>query len=44
MFEADVAGYQVYLYYVSTASPEINKFRVELRVREGGHDVPTEKN
>lgn len=37
-------GYKVYLYFVSTEDPEINKFRVkEVRVKEGGHDVPEDK-
>ncbi len=37
------AGYKVYLYFVGTESPEINKYRVALRVREGGHNVPSER-
>ena len=36
-------GYKVYLYFVSTESPEINKYRVKLRVAGGGHDVPENK-
>src|SRR5690606_13967837 len=32
-----------YLYFVSTESAAINKYRVKLRVRKGGHDVPEEK-
>lgn len=32
-------GYKVYLYFICTESPEINKGRVKLRVLEGGHDV-----
>ena len=36
-------GYKVYLYFVSTESPEINKARVANRVLEGGHDVPEQK-
>ena len=36
-------GYKVYLYFVSTESPEINKYRVKLRVKENGHDVPPGK-
>jgi predicted ABC-type ATPase len=36
-------GYKVYLYFVSTESPEINKFRVESRATQGGHDVPADK-
>lgn len=43
MREAAKAGYKVYLYFVSTESPEINKFRVDLRVKEGGHSVPPER-
>ena len=41
--EAVNAGYKVYLYFVSTESPEINKFRVQARKNNGGHDVPTDK-
>lgn len=37
------AGYKVYLYFVGTESPEINKYRVALRVKEGGHNVPSER-
>lgn len=40
MREAKEKGYKVYLYFVSTNSPEINKERVLLRVRKGGHNVP----
>ena len=44
MREAVNAGYKVYLYFVSTESPEINKYRVKkVRVEEGGHDVPEDK-
>ncbi|MBL7917607.1 MAG: zeta toxin family protein, partial [Bacteroidia bacterium] len=43
MREAQEKGYKVYLYFVSTNSPEINKERVKLRVKEGGHNVPEEK-
>lgn len=43
MKEAVAAGYKVYLYFVSTESPEINKFRVEARKKQGGHDVPEDK-
>jgi len=43
MKQAIKAGYKVYLYFVSTESPEINKYRVDLRKRKGGHDVPPEK-
>lgn len=43
MKRATDAGYKVYLYFVSTESPEINKYRVKLRVMEGGHDVPSDR-
>jgi predicted ABC-type ATPase len=43
MQRASEAGYKVYLYFVSTESPEINKFRVQFRVSQKGHDVPEEK-
>lgn len=43
MKEAIRAGYKVYLYFVSTESPEINKFRVEARKKKDGHDVPPDK-
>ncbi len=40
MRRASDAGYKVYLYFVSTESAEINKFRVKARKQKGGHDVP----
>lgn len=43
MQQAVEAGYKVYLYFVSTESPEINKFRVKARKAKKGHDVPEEK-
>jgi predicted ABC-type ATPase len=43
MRRAKDAGYKVYLYFVSTESAEINKYRVALRVKQGGHDVPPQK-
>lgn len=43
MREVSEAGYKVYLYFVSTETPEINKFRVEARKAKGGHDVPPKK-
>ena len=43
MRQAKKAGYKVYLYFVSTESPDINKFRVEARTKQGGHDVPKDK-
>lgn len=37
-------GYKVYLYFVSTETPTINVSRIkEVRVKDGGHDVPEEK-
>jgi predicted ABC-type ATPase len=33
------AGFRNYLYYVATEDPEINISRVQIRVKEGGHDV-----
>jgi predicted ABC-type ATPase len=43
MQQAVELGYKVYLYFVSTEDPEINKFRVAARKMKGGHDVPPEK-
>lgn len=44
MKEAIRVGYKVYLYFVSTEDPAINKYRVKkVRVAEGGHDVPEDK-
>jgi predicted ABC-type ATPase len=43
MRQAEAAGYKVYLYFVSTESPEFNKARVALRKAKGGHDVPPAK-
>jgi predicted ABC-type ATPase len=43
MQDAVNAGYKVYLYFVCTESPEINKFRVEARTKKGGHNVPVNK-
>jgi predicted ABC-type ATPase len=37
------AGYKVYLYFVSTESADVNKYRVGVRVKEGGHNVPQDK-
>ena len=36
-------GFRIYLYYISTSSPEINVGRVATRVIKGGHDVPEDK-
>jgi predicted ABC-type ATPase len=43
MRRANEAGYKVYLYFVSTESYLINQYRVELRVKQGGHSVPPAK-
>lgn len=43
MREAAEAGYKVYLYFVSTESPEMNKYRVLVRKKQGGHDVDPDK-
>jgi predicted ABC-type ATPase len=40
---AQHAGFFVRIFYVCTASPEINAARVARRVMEGGHDVPISK-
>jgi len=36
-------GYRTYLYYVATEDPKININRVNIRVSEGGHNVPQDK-
>lgn len=43
MKQAKDAGYKVYLYFVSTEAPEINKYRVKIRTELGGHSVPEDK-
>lgn len=43
MERARAAGYKVYLYFIATNSPEINKDRVKTRVQRGGHDVPPDR-
>ncbi len=44
MKQAIAEGYKVYLYFVCTESPEINKYRIkEVRVKHGGHNVPEDK-
>lgn len=43
MARARDAGYKVYLYFVSTESPEINLDRVAIRVKKGGHAVPDDR-
>lgn len=36
-------GYFIRCYYILTADPMINVWRVRARVESGGHDVPEEK-
>ena len=36
-------GYFIRCYYILTADPIINVWRVKMRVESGGHDVPEEK-
>ncbi len=43
MRKARERGFKVYLYYISTSSPEINIGRVAARVQRGGHNVSEEK-
>ncbi len=43
MKRAAAQGYKVYLYFVATESPVINEYRVALRTKKGGHDVPKDK-
>jgi predicted ABC-type ATPase len=43
MRQAQEAGYDVELFFISTEHPAINIERVAQRVSEGGHDVPKEK-
>jgi predicted ABC-type ATPase len=40
---ASAAGYFVRVFFVGTATPEINAARVARRVLEGGHEVPIRK-
>ena len=43
MEHAKARGFKVYLYFIATNSPEINKDRVQVRVEQGGHDVPADR-
>lgn len=36
-------GYFIKCFYVLTASPQINVYRVKVRKESGGHDVPKDK-
>jgi predicted ABC-type ATPase len=40
---AKAAGFFIRLFFICTDRPEINIARIEQRVREGGHTVPTGK-
>ena len=40
---AKKAGYFIECYYVLTADPELNLFRIKARVLNGGHNVPFDK-
>lgn len=41
--KAKEKGYFIRCYYILTADPMINVWRVKARVESGGHDVPEEK-
>lgn len=41
--EAVEAGFKLYLYFICTKDPEINKTRLANRVAKGGHNVPPDK-
>lgn len=41
--DAKKKGYFICCYYVLTADPGINVWRIKSRVESGGHDVPEEK-
>jgi predicted ABC-type ATPase len=43
MEEAVEAGYTVVLFFVGISSPDVSRERVDLRVSQGGHAVPTNK-
>jgi predicted ABC-type ATPase len=43
ILHAAAKGYLIYLYFIGTESPEINKYRVKSRVKQGGHFVPEYK-
>lgn len=43
LIKAKERGYFIRCYYVLTADPMINVWRVKSRVESGGHDVPKEK-
>jgi predicted ABC-type ATPase len=41
--DAASAGYTVLLCFIGISSPKISQDRVDMRVMQGGHDVPREK-
>ncbi len=41
--KAKAKGYKVYLYFLCTESPQINKLNVKNRVQQGGHNVANDK-
>ena len=43
ILRAKEKGYFIRCYYILTADPMINIFRVRARVEVGGHDVPDDK-
>lgn len=43
LIKAKQAGYFIRCIYVLTVNPQINVFRVQQRVKNGGHSVPSEK-
>lgn len=40
---AVAAGYQVAVYFIGLAGPDLSGVRIWQWVKEGGHDVPTER-
>ena len=43
LHEAMAKGYQVEVHFIGLASSSLSMTRVEIRVSEGGHDVPDDK-
>ena len=43
LIKAKQAGYFIRCIYILTVNPQINVFRVQQRVKNGGHSVPPEK-
>ena len=41
--QAQNSGYRTYMYFVATETPEINIERIQLRVKQHGHNVPADK-